>query len=135
MNGIVNAIFQTAVTPELLEKAVAAVAKLESDDRKDLTGRAMAIIRMLDEEGLSGHELHLAAAIDFRLEALARLVHRPEMKAWSLPGDMEGMLHVQRIVWEAVAAEPLVEDGDRAAFDPDGFFKRLTALSEAAGHG
>ncbi len=49
MNGIVNAIFQTAVTPELLEKAVAMLAELEPDDRKDLTGRAVTIVRMLDE--------------------------------------------------------------------------------------
>ncbi len=49
MNGIVNAIFQTAVTPELLEKAVAMLAELEPDDRKHLTGRAVTIVRMLDE--------------------------------------------------------------------------------------
>ncbi len=53
MNGIVNAIFQTAVTPELLEKAVAMLAELKPDDRKDLTGRAVTIVRMLDEEGMS----------------------------------------------------------------------------------
>lgn len=135
MSDIVDAIRRTKVTADILEKVVAALAAMESADRRDFTGRAVTTIRVLDEEGLLRQQPHLAAAIEFRLEALARLSHRPELKAWSLPGDIEGMIHVQRVVWKVVAAEPLREEGNRPAFDADSFFRRLTALSEAAGRG
>lgn len=135
MSKIVDGIRRTKVTFNILEKVVAAIAAMEPADRRDTTGRTLAIIRVLNQEGLLGKKRHLAAAIDFRLEALARLSHRPELRAWSLPGDVTGIIHVQPVVWKAVAVEPLLEEGDRPAFNADSFFRRLTALSKAAGRG
>ncbi len=135
MSDIVGDIIRTKVTAEILEKVVIAFAAMEPADRRDFTGRAVTVIRVLDEEGLLGQHPRLAAAIEFRLEALARLSHRPELKAWSIPGDVEEMIYLQPLVWEAVAAEPLREESNRPAFDPDSFFRRLTALSKAAGRG
>jgi hypothetical protein len=134
VSDIVDAICRTKVKAKTLQRAVAVLAELDVEDR-DFEGRVIAIIRALNEDGSDRSQPHLAAAIEFRLEAFARLSQRPELKAWSLPGDVEGMMHVQHVVWKAVAAEPLRVEGNRPAFDADSFFRRLTALSDAAGRG
>ena len=130
-----DAIFQTKVTPEILGRVLQAFGEMEPEDRKDMTGRALMVIRILDEEGLLDEEPHLAAAIEFRLEALARLAARPELKAWSIPGDVKGMVRLDPVVLEAAASEPLRDFNNRVAFDPESFFKRLMYISGEAGHG
>jgi hypothetical protein len=132
LSKIIDQIGRTKVTADMLEKVVAAFAAMEPADRRDITARAVTIIRVLDEEGhLSRPDL--ATAIEFRLEALALLSNRSELKVWALPGEVPGLLHVQRVVFEAAATEPLLQKKNRPAFDPDSFFKRLTGLSDALG--
>jgi len=82
-----------------------------------------------------GKHRHLSAAIEFRLEALARLSDRPEMKAWSIPDNIDGVMHIQGVVLRAAAAEPLREEDNRPSFDPESFFRRLIRMSKEAGRG
>jgi hypothetical protein len=69
-------------------------------------------------------------AIQFRLEALAELSDHPKLLAWSMASDTEEMIFIRDEVLEAAAKEPLLEDGNRPAFDPESFFSRLLMLTE-----
>jgi hypothetical protein len=77
-----------------------------------MTGRALAIRQMLVDEGITWTRVAaLMSAIEFRMEASARLSRRPEMQAW-LPGDeKEGYGDALRVA----AAEPLLEHDGRPA--------------------
>ena len=132
---MVEDIFRTKVTPEILAKVLSAFDTMEPEGLKDMTARVVTVNRLLDEEGLLDEEPHLAAAIQFRLEALARLAGRPELKAWSIPDDVAGMLHLNPVVLEATSSEPLKEENDRPVFDAKSFFKRLLSISHEEGRG
>ena len=119
----------------MLGKVLTAFGTMKPGDWNDMTARVVTVIRLLDEEGLLDEEPHLAAAIQFRLEALARLAGRPELKAWSIPDDVAGMLHLNPVVLQATSSEPLKEENDRPVFDAESFFKRLLSISHEEGRG
>ena len=97
-----------------------------------------ASFKMLHEKDLPGEdEPELVLAISFRLQALARvgLQGHPQLRGWSMPGHEPGMVFAHRELFEAAAAEPLVEVEGKAVFEPKSFFRRLLELSEEHGHG
>jgi hypothetical protein len=47
-----------------------------------------------------------------------------------MASDTEEMIFIREEVLEAAAKEPLLEDGNRPAFDPESFFSRLLMLTE-----
>ncbi len=57
------------------------------------------------------------------------------MKAWSIPDNIDGVMHIQGVVLRAAAAEPLREEDNRPSFDPESFFRRLIRMSKEAGRG
>jgi hypothetical protein len=52
MSDFVEKIFRTKVTAQLLQKVLAALAAMDAADRRDFTGRAVVVARVLHEEGL-----------------------------------------------------------------------------------
>jgi hypothetical protein len=75
------------------------------------------------KEGYRGGELRMiAAAIEFRLRALANLIADDGFLAGSVPRDEAYPAVITREMLQAGAGEPLVESADgRAGFDPVGF--------------
>ena len=132
MNKIVERIWRTQVTTDDLRMGLEALNDLPQEDRRDLTARALCLFRVFDGEPDLASK---TAAVDWRFEALARLSHRPELRAWSIPPDHMGKMMISETVLEAAAAEPLISVDDRPAFDPECFFKRLLALSGTDGTG
>jgi hypothetical protein len=128
---------QTKVTPDLLIEANLAVSDLESHDRSDFTARSIELLKIVDRMGLSVEKSSdVMTAISFRLEALARLEFEKhkEMGAWSMPGDVSGMVFAHADLFKVAACEPLVNVEEKAVFNAENFFKRLLAISKAHGH-
>lgn len=126
------------VPPELLKAALHAIGELPDEDRKDMTGRVIAVIRVLDEHDVP-KDLQdrgdLLTGIQFRLEALARLKDEPAYRAWSMKSTTPGMDYIHEDLVEAAAVEPLKLGKRVARFDQKSFFKRVLAISEARGRG
>jgi hypothetical protein len=74
------------------------------------------------------------AAIDWRLQALARLSTRPQFRNWSLAGP-DGNAIIAWTVLKAAATEPLIEIDGQPGFDADRFFERLVAMRKEDRHG
>ena len=136
MSKLVEAIFNTIVTPDLLGEVVEMLADLEQDERNDLTGRSVAIIQLLNDKEEAQVQPHLVAAIDFRLNALAKLSGKQELRAWSIPGDVAGMIRIDPLVLQVAASQPLIAVNDHEVeFEAEAFFKCLLELTEEKGHG
>jgi hypothetical protein len=102
-------------------------------DRRDPVMRALCLVRLFGGSPNKDVTLHVTA-IEWRLQALARLAARPEFKAWSMPGDHDAV-EIAPDVLEVAAAEPLVEVDNEPGFEADAFFKRLLAITKGHGHG
>jgi hypothetical protein len=74
-----DAITETAVSPELLAKAVQAVLRLEPAQAVTLRGRAEAILDMLIDEGVVEGIVETGIAIQARLDAYVELMSCPAM--------------------------------------------------------
>lgn len=126
------------LTPELMKRLMTLVGDMPAEQRSDLTGRSIGIIRFLEEE-YPGQETFerasLITAFQFRMEALMNLRTRPEYRAWTLQlsAHKEEPDVIHQVLVEAAATEPLIQRKKRPAFDPVSFFKRALAMSEAEG--
>jgi hypothetical protein len=131
MSGIVRRILGAKVSAADLERALAAIDELPPEDRTDIAARVVCLIETFGEPGR--HEVSArVAAIDWRLQALARLAGRPEFR--NLPmADRSGK--IAATVLQAAAIEPLIERDGEPAFNPESFLERLLAMTEEEGHG
>ena len=114
-----------------LERALAAIDELPPEDRTDIAARVVCLIEAFGAPGR--HEVSArVAAIDWRLQALARLASRPEFGNWPM-ADRSGK--IAAAVLQAAAIKPLIERDGEPAFDPGSFLDRLLAMTEEEGHG
>ncbi len=121
----------------LMMKMLEHVNSMPAGQRSDFSGRAIGVVRFIEEEASLGPEkarVDLLIGFNFRMEALARLSHRPEYAAWSLRvGAADGMDVISKVLVEAAARAPLIEIGERLEFDPDAFFALALSIAEAEG--
>jgi hypothetical protein len=133
MSGIVRRILGAKVSAADLERARAAIDELSPEDQTDIAARVVCLIEAFGQPGR--HEVSArVAAIDWRLQALARLSGRSEFRNWPMPGN-DGFGKIAANVLEAAAIEPLIEREGEPAFDPQSFLERLMAMTEEKGHG
>ena len=135
MSSFLDKVNRTMVAPELLGEAMQMRAETPVEDRRVFEARSLALYQMLAEKGFKGRRhADLAMAIEFRLQALSRLVDAGMTRGWTLPGDPNGRTYLHADVLWAAAREPLIESADKqASFDADGFSRRLLELTEAKG--
>lgn len=80
-------------------------------------------------------DLEKAAAVYFRMQALARLLVEDGIPGWTLPAMQDGSIPTEDAVFAAAAVEPLVEiDGD-IAFQREPFLDKVLELAESLGTG
>lgn len=134
MTTFVEKAFKTPISPELLADVLGVFAELEPDERQSYEVRAFRVFQLLDERREPGDRAALAFAIQLRLEALARLHDDRGLRAWTLPGEQEGMDYVHGDVVSAAAAEPLISiNAHEAGFDRDTFRARVLASAATRG--
>jgi len=127
---------QQPVLFKLLAAAVEAIAKLPERDRNNPASRAVALLHMMDVQQVpSASRGDLLMAIQFRLEALARLQDQPSYRAWSIKNGSSGRYYVHADLVAAAAGAPLLMTGLVARFEPQSFFKRVIEIAEAGGRG
>ncbi|MFN3464706.1 MAG: hypothetical protein ACK4X1_11590 [Terricaulis sp.] len=125
------------VKPDHLAAALRVLADMDAEDRNDIGGRALALIKHFHQPGNKPEDLRVAdltSAIQFRLEALDSLRDRPEMVGWTLPSGADGCDLINGALLEVAADEPIVQiDEYHVTFSPDSFFKRVLAVSDLSG--
>lgn len=115
------------VTPELLDRAAAAVCRLP--ENVDAVARNRAILEVLIDEGRTTHILETCRAIDARLDALCRLCASPLLAAWVRTSD--GPVGFEVLV--AAAETPLEPYGDGYRFPEEEFFTRVLDAAAVRG--
>jgi hypothetical protein len=136
MPDFLKRISNKPVPANLLKAALSAIGELPEEDRKDITGRAIAVIRVLDEHNIERgleERADLLTGIQFRLEALARLHNEPAFRAWSMKSGTPDMDYIHEDLVEAAAVEPLIMGEHQARFDANSFFKKVLQISSARG--
>jgi len=142
------------VTADDLKRALLAVNDMEPEDRKDFTGRCLAIMGAFGllerNEDISPDEpisderfdkVNKVTATQIRIEALASVASDPKFRAWSMEvsNDKDDYLMLREDVLTAAAETSLRESTDpedkRSYFDPEEFFEKLLAVSYEAGNG
>jgi hypothetical protein len=104
-----------------------------AEDRPVFEARAIQIFELLERKKLKDQDA-LAVAINFRLEALARLCRDGALRGWCLPGDEPGAEFIHADALKAAAQEPLIEDAaGQVAFDADSFQRRILANAKSRG--
>jgi hypothetical protein len=78
-----------------MKRMMTCLEEMPAEQRGDMTGRGIGLIRFL-EENLSSQETFDRAStlisFEFRMEALARLRKRPEYRAWAMKTEHRGAL-------------------------------------------
>ena len=134
MSAFLDRVNKTTVTPEVLGEVLEMHAAMKPKDRRVYEVRAIRLFELLKSKGLEDEGSDLSLAITFRLEALARLNGEPGLRAWTMPGGKKGMDYIHVDLLKAAAEEPLIEDAQQqAAFDVDGFEKRMLFLAKMRG--
>ena len=129
---------QQSIPVELLGAAIEAMARLPARDRTNTASRVVALLRMMDALNVpSALEARsaLLMAIQFRMEALARLRDHPSYRAWSIKSGTPESHYIHGDLIEAAARAPLDITGRVASFEPKSFFDLVLAISEARGRG
>jgi hypothetical protein len=136
MPSFLQRIAKKPVPADLLKAALVVVDELPEEQRKDFTGRTLAIIRLLEDQRPEQDvraRSDLLTGIQFRLEALARLRHEPAYRAWSMKTKAPGVEYIHEDLIDAAAIEPLSMGKREARFEPRAFFRRVLQITEARG--
>lgn len=121
------------LTPALLSGAMEAIADMPEQDRRDMTARMLTIIRFLDWHSAADERQSLGLAINFRLQALARLIAEGGIRGFRHPGAKKVMDWLHEDVIRAAVAVPLRVRDDDAVFDKDEFHDHLLAIASPSG--
>lgn len=113
---------------EMVEFAVAMAAQ------QDPAGRSYEARTMWLVQRYRGHS-EKACAIEFRMQALARVFERGQIEGWTLPGDATHGIPTHHAALAAAAAEPLILVDGRPAFDRRSFLDRVLQLADPNGFG
>jgi hypothetical protein len=138
MNNSLKRVATKPVPVELLAAAVEAIGELPEEDRKDMTGRALAIIHLLEASNVPDNleaRSDLVTGIEFRLEALARLCDEASYRAWSMKSGTPEMDYVHGDLIEAAASAPLIMRKRAVCFESKSFFKHVLSITETRGRG
>ena len=135
MTSFTKRAMATAIPADLLTAALEAFAEMPADDRQSYEARAFRIFQLLEEQEETGDRALITFVIQLRLEALARLHDDHGLRAWTLPGEEEGMDYIHADVVAAAAVEPLMAIDDRnTGFDAESFRARVLAGAAVRGN-
>lgn len=135
MPSILTRVNRTKVPPELLLDVIKMHSEMPAEDRPVLEARMFQIFQLLSDKGFEGNRhADLSIALQFRLEALARLIKADATRGWTMPSKEPGATSVDTDLLTAAAQEPLIEGKDgHAVFHPDSFQKRVLKIAETRG--
>lgn len=133
MRKMLKQINAAPLTPELMQSAMEAIADLPAEDRRDMTARMLAVIRVLNDQLPERDGPAVGMAINFRLMALARMMSSEALPGFRLPAHADGpdLLHEDAV--RAAVEVPLRLKGEDLVFDPVEFRDHLLAIASPAG--
>jgi hypothetical protein len=103
------------------------LVKREAPSDRDFEARAILLARIYRDPDV-------AMAIEFRMEALARLMDGNNPKGWTLPPGQDGAVLTAEPVFAAAAMQPLIEVNGRPAFERAAFFNKVLELASVDGN-
>jgi hypothetical protein len=135
--GVIENANRTPLNPDLMKRMLTCLEEMPAEQRGDMTGRGIGLIRFLEENIGSQETLDRASTLisfEFRMEALARLWRHPEYRAWAMKTEHRGgpdLIH--NVLIETAAVEPLIESNKRPAFNPVTFFRAALERADSIG--
>ena len=133
MAGYLNRMNDVAVSPALLGEVMQMHAGMCAEDRRDLAARSCRVFALLEDRVAQSQLGPLAAAIDFRLTALARLIEEQGGRGFTISGGTQGLEMVHPDLVRCAAEEPMIERDSEVAFDKGSFQRRLLAITASLG--
>lgn len=122
--SVIEKASRTPLDPKLMKRMLTCINEMPAEQRGDMTGRSIGLIRFLEENLSSQETFDRASTIisfEFRMQALTLLRKRPEYRAWAMK------------MIETAAVEPLIERNKRPAFNPVTFFRAALESAESEG--
>jgi hypothetical protein len=123
--------------PELMKDMLTCLAEMPEEQRADMTGRGLGLIRFLEDRVRGDGSMDLASiliAFEFRMEAMVRLREHPQYGAWAVRANRQRDPDLlNEVMLEVAASEPLIERDNRPAFEPYSFFQRALEIAESEG--
>jgi len=127
----------TPLDPDLMKEMLDCLDAMPEEQRKDLTGRGLGLIRFLEERLKEKETMDRAMVLisfEFRMEALVHLRNRREYRAWAMRVGKKGEPDfINEVLIETAALAPLVERNKHPAFEPVAFFRRALERADAEG--
>lgn len=71
-----------------------------------------------------------AAALIFRMQALAKLIEDEPLPGWTFPKAPDGSITTDQEVFKAAAMEPLIEREGHLVFDRESFTRRVLKIAD-----
>ncbi|MEK6407709.1 MAG: hypothetical protein AABN34_12155 [Acidobacteriota bacterium] len=119
---LLKRINSTPVSKEEIFEVLTEIHELDEEER-DWEGRAITIIRLHSEEPGK------AESLQFRIEALARLITNEGTSGWTLPLP-NGAVATQHSVFSAAGVEPLIKKDGQLEFDRERFFEKALEFED-----
>ena len=124
---VLERVNRISVTKKEILQFITELAKQEAGDR-DFEGRTFLLAR------LHHGDPDKALSIEFRMEALARLLDGAEPEAWTLPPLPDGAVPTSEPVFAAAAVQQLIEVDGRPGFERGSFFDKVLELASVDGN-
>lgn len=115
-----------------LGRGVAALNMLPDLLRADRSQRTMALVDAFLDDPLGRNAIHLALAVDWRLDGLVALAALPDFLYWTLPTGRDRPYRPSIAVVDTLVDQPLSLVGRTTTFHPTAFLERLGPPHEAA---
>ncbi|MDB5540332.1 MAG: hypothetical protein JWQ89_2059 [Devosia sp.] len=131
---------ETPLDIDLMKRLLTFVDEMSDEQRSDMTGRSVGLIRFLEEEGIGSDpemtRAYTLMAFEFRMEALSRLRDRPEYQAWSLQlGKAAGDPDDQRGARRDGSRAPAYSRKRAPGLEPEAFFASALLRTDVEGRG
>jgi len=128
---------RTPLDPGLMKRMLTCLDEMPAEQRGDMTGRGIGLIRFLEENPGSQEPFDRASTLisfEFRMEALARLRKHPEYRAWAMKAEHSGAPDlIHNVLIETAATQPLIERNNRPAFNSVTFFRAALEHADSEG--
>jgi hypothetical protein len=135
--SVIEKASRTPLDPKLMKRMLTCINEMPAEQRGDMTGRSIGLIRFLEENLSSQETFDRASTIisfEFRMQALTLLRKRPEYRAWAMKTEHSGAPDlIHEVLIETAAMEPLIERNKRPAFNPVTFFRAALESAESEG--
>jgi len=123
--GLSQSVLSIGIGAVDLARGIIALNHLPESLRQDRNNRVMCLVDTFLEDPLAREAIHVALAVDWRLDAAIALARIPEFTVWNLAPSREAVFDVSIGVLVTMADRPVGLVKSDAIFEVHSFLERL----------